>query len=557
MGNHVLDTRIISSLVKVFADEPLQAPDFRTATVLQGEALHFQLAYRGEELWKEASVSVRGGVAGAITVHKVELVPSELPIYAHHDGNLLRSAPGLYPDLLAPVDPREGIVICPGQWRALWITAEIDGRWAAGEHPLTVSLTSSGGDLLAEETFTLTVLPAALPKQELMHTEWFHCDGIATCYGVDVFSEAHWELIRKFIRTAVRHGINMILTPLFTPPLDTEVGRERPTVQLVDVAKTGDGYAFGFERLARWVKLCLEEGVEYFEMSHLFTQWGAKHAPKIIADVDGEPRRIFGWETDAAGPEYRAFLRRFLPELIAWLKANGIADRAHFHISDEPRLEEMDSYRNAVEAVSGLLAGFPVMDALSDYDFYRSGLVQVPVPANDHIEPFIENGVKPLWTYYCCSQYREVSNRFFSMPSARNRILGWQLYKFQADGFLHWGYNFYYSQYSRKPIDPFRTTDAAYAFPSGDAFLVYPGPEGPLESIRLDVLREALQDLRALQLLESYIGREAVVALIEEDVDEPLTFRTYPHSAEWLLNKRMAVNERIREAACGKVSAPR
>lgn len=105
MGNHVLDTRIISSLVKVFADEPLQAPDFRTATVLQGEALHFQLAYRGEELWKEASVSVRGGVAGAITVHKVELVPSELPIYAHHDGNLLRSAPGLYPDLLAPVDP--------------------------------------------------------------------------------------------------------------------------------------------------------------------------------------------------------------------------------------------------------------------------------------------------------------------------------------------------------------------------------------------------------------------------------------------------------------------
>ncbi|BFH15515.1 DUF4091 domain-containing protein [Paenibacillus melissococcoides] len=217
----------------------------------------------------------------------------------------------------------------------------------------------------------------------------------------------------------------------------------------------------------------------------------------------------------------------------------------------------MDSYRNAVEAVSDLLAGFPMMEALSDYDFYQSGLVQVPVPANNHIDPFIENGVKPLWTYYCCSQYREVSNRFFSsMPSARNRILSWQLYKFQADGFLHWGYNFYYSQYSRKPIDPFRTTDVAYAFPSGDAFLVYPGAEGPLESIRLDVLREALQDLRALELLESYIGREAVIALIEEDLDEPLIFRTYPHSADWLLNKRMLVNERIREAACGKLSSP-
>ncbi|WP_337999286.1 hypothetical protein [Paenibacillus dendritiformis] len=105
MANHVLDTRIISSLVKVFADEPLQAPDFRTATVLQGEALHFQLAYRGEELLKEAAISVRGGVAEAITVHKVELVPSELPIYAHHDGNLLRSAPGLYPICWHPQTP--------------------------------------------------------------------------------------------------------------------------------------------------------------------------------------------------------------------------------------------------------------------------------------------------------------------------------------------------------------------------------------------------------------------------------------------------------------------
>ncbi|MCM3337963.1 DUF4091 domain-containing protein [Paenibacillus sp. MER TA 81-3] len=554
MTNNALDTRIISSLIKVFADEPLQAPAFSTASALQGESFHFQLAYHGNELMKHAVVKVQGGVAEAISVQKVELVPSELPIYAHHDNNLVRSTPGLYPDLLTPIHEQDGIVICPGQWRSLWISLEVDVRWTEGEHPITVSIASESGELLGEETFTLVVIPTALPKQQLMHTEWLHCDGIATYYGVDIFSEAHWDLIRKFVRTAVQHGINMILTPLFTPPLDTEVGGERPTVQLVDVKKEGERYSFGFERLDRWVRMCLDEGVEYFEMSHLFSQWGAKHAPKIIASVDGEEQRIFGWETDAAGPEYRAFLRQFLTELVAWLKAHRIADRSHFHISDEPRIEQMESYRQAVEAVSDLLAEFPVMDALSDYDFYRSGLVQVPVPANNHVEPFIEHGVKPLWTYYCCSQYREVSNRFFSMPSARNRILGWQLYKFQVDGFLHWGYNFYYSQYSRKRIDPFRTTDALYAFPSGDAFLVYPGEEGPLESIRLYVLREALQDLRALQLLESYIGHEAVIALIEDNMEEALTFHSYPHSAEWLLNKRALVNERIREAVCGTSS---
>ncbi len=47
----------------------------------------------------------------------------------------------------------------------------------------------------------------------------------------------------------VDNGINMILTPLFTPPLDTKVGGERPTVQLVDVNMDGDKYTFNFDNL--------------------------------------------------------------------------------------------------------------------------------------------------------------------------------------------------------------------------------------------------------------------------------------------------------------------
>ena len=134
------------------------------------------------------------------------------------------------------------------------------------------------------------------------------------------------------------------------------------------------------------------------------------------------------------------------------------------------------------------------------------------------------------------------------MPSARNRILGIQLYKFDIVGFLQWGYNFWYSQYSRYPIDPFKVTDAGYAFPSGDAFIVYPGEDGrPLESLRLKVFYEAIQDLRALRLLEELIGREAVMEMLEEDVDEPITFKRYPTDAEWLLNKREQINRKIAE----------
>ena len=187
----------------------------------------------------------------------------------------------------------------------------------------------------------------------------------------------------------------------------------------------------------------------------------------------------------------------------------------------------------------GLLDGWMVIDALSDYAFYERGLVEHPVPANNHIQPFADHGVPDLWTYYCCAQGVEVPNRFFSMPSARNRIMGVLMYLYEIKGFLHWGYNFYNSGFSRKHIDPFYDTHADYSFPSGDAFLVYPGPDGEAySSLRAQVQLEGLQDLRALQKLEEKIGRERVLELIYEEQKEPFTFRNYPADAGWLYRLR-------------------
>ena len=107
-----------------------------------------------------------------------------------------------------------------------------------------------------------------------------------------------------------------------------------------------------------------------------------------------------------------------------------------------------------------------VIDALSDYAFYEKGLVEHPIPANNHIQPFIDHGVPGLWTYYCCAQGVDVPNRFFAMPSARNRIMGVLMYLYEIRGFLQWGYNFYNSGFSRKHIDPFSDTHADYSFPS-------------------------------------------------------------------------------------------
>ena len=108
---------------------------------------------------------------------------------------------------------------------------------------------------------------------------------------------------------------------------------------------------------------------------------------------------------------------------------------------------------------------------------------------------------------------------------------------------LHWGFNFYNNQFSKKAINPYEITDCEGSFPSGDAFLVYPGEGGrPEESIRLMAMNEALQDYRALKLLEAKIGKTAVIELLEEGLSEPVTFFEYPKSPEYLITLRRKIN---------------
>lgn len=341
----------------------------------------------------------------------------------------------------------------------------------------------------------------------------------------------------------------MLLTPVFTPPLDTAVGGERTTVQLVSIARNSDAYSFDFTLLKRWCELCKKAGITHLEIPPFFTQWGAAAAPKIVVTVDSTETKLFGWHTAASDPEYLRFLSAFIPQLLHALHSAGF-DKEHliFHVSDEPNESTMSGYRAAKEILAPLLDGYTVMDALSSYEFYEKGLVAHPIPANDSIQPFIDHKVENLWVYYCVSQGIEVPNRFFAMPSARNRIMGVLMYLYNIRGFLHWGFNFYNTQFSKKHINPFIITDCGSAFSSGDAYLVYPAPDGGVySSIRNEVQMEALADLRALKKLEALVGREKVCALIHTGLDYTPTFKKYPIEKEYLLQLRYAVNVCIKE----------
>lgn len=535
----------VSGNEKCFLDESATGKiTYRRGSMLCGERYSFQLAFKAEDnpgACVPATVTFESEIEPFITLQQIENVP--IRYNGSNTDGYLRTTPGLYPDLLHPLK-KDGIIFISGELQTLWVDIRVPYDAQEGEYTINFTLHGLDGETLAATEFTAEIIPAELPKQKLIYTQWFHPDCLATYYGVDIFSERHWEIIESFLRTAAENGVNMILTPVFTPPLDTAEGHERPTVQLTDVTVTRDGYRFGFEKLRRWVNMCRKTGFEYFEISHLFTQWGAKHAPKIMAKTGSGYRRIFGWETDATGFEYRKFLNAFLPALIRELKTLGIDKKTMFHISDEPHIDQLESYLAAKAAVKDALAGYTVIDALSNFSYYETGAVETPVVATNHIEPFLQKRPEHLWAYYCGGQRELVSNRFVAMPTSRTRIIGAQLYKYGIEGFLHWGYNFYYTRWSLEPVNPYLCNDGGFWVPAGDAFSVYPAPDGTAyETIHMLGFTDALYDMRAFALAEQLCGRDAVMRILEERGE--ITFEKYPSDPMFTLNLREKINRLI------------
>lgn len=537
-----MELLILNSLEKVFSDEKPNISDIKVIPMLKNERMSFQAAFCPETDGK-ITVSLGGVLAEISRAYIVKNIPVGNACFDDADDFYLRKASGNYPDYLLPAEGE--ISVEKGNWYSLWI--EVSGNGIiTGKNSVTVDIK---GDMTAKAEVEIEIIDAVLPKQELIYTNWYHSDCICNYYGIEPFGDEYWRINKNFIKTAVEHGLNCILTPLFTPPLDTKVGGERKTVQLVKVKKRGGKYSFNFVNLRKWIAMCRECGVEYFEMSHLFTQWGAKHAPKIVAtDRKGREKKIFGWFTRTSSKEYDDFLRQFSKKLIEVIDEEGIREKCFFHVSDEPSNSHLKTYKRRAKLIAECFPGFRVVDALSDYAFYETGAVKNPIPAENDIEPFVGN-VPELWTYYCCAQGSEyVPNRFVSMPSLRNRVLGVLLYKYDIKGFLQWGYNFYNSQYSIKAINPYEITDAGGGFPSGDSFMVYPADNGEtLDSLRLKVFYDAFQDLAALKALENKIGRDKVLEILEKDLDRPLTFKEYPHDDNWLLKVRENINQMIKE----------
>jgi hypothetical protein len=124
----------------------------------------------------------------------------------------------------------------------------------------------------------------------------------------------------------------------------------------------------------------------------------------------------------------------------------------------------------------------------------------MPVPMVNAAQAYIDEKI-PHWVYYCCAPQGPWLNRFMDTPLAKVRMSGMLFYRLGAKGFLHWGFNYWHKMETETIGDPFNdATNGGYpGIPYGDPFVIYPGPDGPIDSIRWEVFAESLQDYAILQ----------------------------------------------------------
>ena len=544
-------TRIVSSLEKVLCRRDLDADAIPGIRVLRGAVGSFQIAVQAE-----CNVRLRcqwkSPLQDHVRVREVGLVPCCQPADLE-DPYVLVHEPGYYPDPLLELSG-QSLRISKGHWHSLWVTVGIPPEWKPGAYEIVFDL-STPDEACYEHversvTVSVTVLNGVLPEQRLRCTNWFYVDSLISQHSHACWTEPLWDVLEKYFKNMAEHGTNMVLTPLWTLPLDA-VGQERPTVQLLGIREQDGQYSFDFTLLGRWIDLAWAQGIRYFEMSHAFTQWGAAFTPKIMVETANGLERRFGWHVAADSDEYRRFLSALMPELQAFLRAKNLQGRCYFHVSDEPVEKDFEAYSRAAAFFTALAEDFPVIDALSSIDFYRKGVVRTPVPSTGTLEKFMAEEIPERWCYYCSGRDC-YPNRYIGLPSLRMRVLGLLLYLYRMDGFLHWGYNGWYKRPLRDfYVNPYQDTEGGRFYNSGAGMLVYPGNDAPVDSLRHEVFREAMQDLRALQELEGRIGRERVVAIVQQGVPYPITMSRYPKDAGWYQNLIARVCKTVAEERTG------
>ena len=397
------------------------------------------------------------------------------------EGAVTRLAPAMFPDYLMA---ERSIDVPKGNYQSIWLTINIPQNAEAGTYTGQVTVKSSKGE--QSLPIELTIYPLTLPTdRHLKIVEWFSTHGFEQYHGIkDEYSEEWFAMLKKYADNMVAHRQNTF----------------RVSLGAINIHKLENGeFTFDFSMFDKIANVFWNTGkMDYIETTTLckFGEGGWESNEILLRDIEVVNDKT-GEVTDLPGKEVVPYL---LPALENHLRRKGWLDKTLFHIKDEPSTHNAIAYKEMSAYFHKLAPELRRIDAI------EASLVidemEVAVPKLDYFD--LWNDAYKKWQrkggeqwFYTVGVFQGsyYPNKTIDMPLMDSRILHWLNYKYDAVGYLHWGWNRW------KDEDP-------YKFPGpniGDGWNVYPVKNGVLNSLRWEEMRNGIQDYEYFWMLENKI----------------------------------------------------
>jgi hypothetical protein len=193
------------------------------------------------------------------------------------------------------------------------------------------------------------------------------------------------------------------------------------------------------------------------------------------------------------------------PEQLAqandFVVANGLGARAFVPLGDEPEEPAWPRVLEAVQQWKDNAPQIPVLVTTAGLKpLVHPGIdllgVHSPVfdsPRGQDLLDRIGAGGE-VWWYVNHAPPRPYANLLLDFTAVEHRVLFWQAWALGVKGMHYWSVN--YDPEDRNPWQD--TLDSTPV--NGDGLLVYPGPAGPVDSIRWECVRDGIEDYDYLVL---------------------------------------------------------
>lgn len=457
---------IRTGLDKVLKADPAQSLTTANIRAARNEYEAFQIVLRAGST-SISSVSVS---ASNIVSANGSIPASNVTVYVPHYVNL-PAAGKEYPDALPPY--RSPFNLAAGQTQPLWVDVYVPKNVPAGDYNGTITIADASG-AKTDVQYVLRVYNFTLPDAHKTATSFgLWPKYIASKHGVSIGSTQYKSLHKKYYELMLEHGVSTFY--------------DQPVYPYPDALFT-------------------DEGKQYLT----------------------DPRVTAFWV-----PYYSNNLS-LVKKVLDRMRELGVHSKHYFYHHDEPgtqtqytELQNMCSKVKSIDSGAKIVIPFwnqPTWTTKSPYELL-SGYINIWCPITDYwirypgqtsqLDARRQAG-DTVWSYVASGPSLPYANYHINYASLEHRIMTWQNYIYRATGLLYWCVNCW--EFVSDPWTDQDTVKAGIAAYGGGS-LLYPGNkvgiDGPVGSIRLKVLRDALEDYDYLWLLEQKVGRSGVLPYVQ------------------------------------------